>query len=70
MGGAQLSIVEPVNSNKRNRVMDNRIDVLMEPLTEADVLAETMSDANPTDVAATLETKALCCVDHLCGCAN
>jgi hypothetical protein len=50
--------------------MDNRIDVLMEPLTEADVLAETMSDANPTDVAATLETKALCCVDHLCGCAN
>lgn len=41
---------------------------LMEPITESQILAETMPDATPEDVAATLETKAQSCVDHLCGC--
>jgi len=48
--------------------MNTPVTVLMEPLSESDILAETMPDANAADVAATLETKAQSCVDHLCGC--
>lgn len=48
--------------------MNTYVTVLIEPLSESDILAETMPDANATHVAATLEIKAQSCVDHLCGC--
>ena len=52
----------------KNDPMNQALTVLSEPLTELDILAETMPNANALDVAATLAVKAQCCVIHLCGC--
>jgi hypothetical protein len=57
-----------MQQNKTMNTISEPVTVLMEPIPESQFLAETMSDANPEDVAATLETKAQSCVDHLCGC--
>jgi hypothetical protein len=63
--GQRLQHMQP---SKTMNAMNESVTALMEPITECQILAETMPDANPEDVAATLETKAQSCVDHLCGC--
>ncbi len=42
---------------------------ITEPLTEVEVLAATFEDATGEQIKADMETKAQCCVDHLCGCS-
>jgi len=39
-----------------------------EPLEEAQVVAVTSDDATGEEIVQEMETKAQCCVDHLCGC--
>lgn len=39
-----------------------------EPLTEEEILAVTSEEATGDQIAADMETRAQCCVNHLCGC--
>jgi hypothetical protein len=41
---------------------------IKEPLTEEEILAVTSEDATGEEIKVDMETKAECCVDHLCGC--
>ncbi len=42
---------------------------ITEPLTEEEILATTSEDATGEQIKEDMETKAQCCVDHLCGCS-
>lgn len=44
------------------------MQIVNEPLSEEEVLAVTFQDADAALVLEYMETKAQCCVDHLCGC--
>lgn len=46
------------------------MDIITVPLTEEDVLAATAEEATGEQIKVDMETKAQCCVDHLCGCVN
>ena len=41
---------------------------IIDPLTEEEILAATLQDATGEQIKEDMETKAQCCVDHLCGC--
>lgn len=42
---------------------------ITEPLTEEEILAATSEEATGEQIKEDMETKAQCCVDHLCGCS-
>ena len=44
------------------------MQMIVEPLTEEEVLASTAPGATGEQIKVDMETKAQCCVDHLCGC--
>lgn len=44
------------------------MQVLNEPLAEEEVLAVTAESVEADLILDYMETKAQCCVDHLCGC--
>lgn len=44
------------------------MQIVTEPLTEEEVLAVTVETVDADLVLEHMETKAQCCVDHLCGC--
>lgn len=41
---------------------------ITKPLTEEEILAAVSEDATGEEIKKDMETKAQCCVDHLCGC--
>lgn len=45
------------------------MQTIIDPLTEEEILASTTSDATGEQIKLDMETKAQCCVDHLCGCS-
>lgn len=44
------------------------MQIVTEPLTEKEVLAVTCENVDAELILEYMETKAQCCVDHLCGC--
>ena len=44
------------------------METVTEPLTEEEILAATAPETTGEQIKADIETKAQCCVDHLCGC--
>ncbi len=42
---------------------------ITQPLTEDEILAAVSEDATGKEIKKDMETKAQCCVDHLCGCS-
>ena len=44
------------------------MEIVVRPLTEEEVLAATQDEATAELIEKDIETKAQCCVDHLCGC--
>jgi len=46
------------------------MQIVTEPLTEEEVLAVTAENVDADLVLEHMETKAQCCVDHLCGCSQ
>lgn len=42
--------------------------VITEPLTEEEILAAVSEDATGEEIKKDVETKAKCCIVHLCGC--
>jgi hypothetical protein len=46
------------------------MEIVTEPLTEEEVLAVTFADIDADSIVVNMETKAQCCVDHLCGCSK
>jgi hypothetical protein len=45
------------------------MNTVTKPLTEEEILAATSKDATGEQIKVDMETKAQCCVDHLCGCS-
>lgn len=44
------------------------MQTIIEPLSEEEILASTALEATGEQIRVDMETKAQCCVDHLCGC--
>ena len=44
------------------------METIKEPLTEEEILAVTEDEVTGDQIKEDMETKAQCCVDHLCGC--
>lgn len=44
------------------------MQIIVEPLTEEEVIAVTQEEVDADAIVESMETKAQCCVDHLCGC--
>lgn len=58
-----------VTRYKMNKIPNEDVTVVLEPMAETDILAETAPDANAADIEAALAAKAQDCVNHLCGCS-
>ena len=46
------------------------MEFITEPLTEEEILAATAPEATGEEIKIDMETKAQCCVDHLCECSS
>ena len=48
--------------------MNDELEVAQKAVSEEEVLAVVEPTADPEMIVEWMETKAQCCVDHLCGC--